>query len=144
MRFVDGDLYERSFETPAGHIDVLAEIVVTGSTFELRDIVVYPRDAVQLTVSPGELLGWARLAVTEIADEGFAELRVTGTRLTGAGPGRRLDLTIRRNREPGTKHTGGRCRPQRLGRRPRSAPLGRILAGRIDQGHTRCPPRQPR
>jgi hypothetical protein len=99
MSFVDGELYERSFDTPAGQIDVLAEIVVTGATVELRDVVVYPRDAVRLTVSPGELLGWARLAVAEIAEEGFAELRVTGTRLTGAGPGRRLDLTIRLRKE---------------------------------------------
>jgi len=75
---------------------VLAEIVITGSTIELRDIVVYPRDAVRLSVSPRELLGWARLAM---ADEGFAELRVTGTRLTGASPGRRLDLTIRLRKE---------------------------------------------
>ncbi len=99
MSFVDGELYERSFDTPAGQIDVLAEIVVTGATVELRDLVVYPRDVVRLTVSPGELLGWARLAVAEIAEEGFAELRVTGTRLTGASPGRRLDLTIRLRKE---------------------------------------------
>ena len=99
MSFDDGELYERSFDTPAGQIDVLAEIVITGLTIELRDIVVYPSVAVRLTVSPGELLGWARLAVAEIADEGFAELRVTGTRLTGASPGRRLDLTIRLRKE---------------------------------------------
>jgi hypothetical protein len=99
MSFADGELYERSFDTPAGQIDVLAEIVVTGLTIELRDIVVYPSGALRLTVSPGELLGWARLAVVEIADEGFAELRVTGTRLTGASPGRRLELTIRLRKE---------------------------------------------
>lgn len=99
MSFADGELHERSFDTPAGQIDVLAEIVITGLTIELRDIVVYPSGAVRLTVSPGELLGWARLAVAEIADEGFAELRVTGTRLTGASPGRRLDLTIRLRKE---------------------------------------------
>ena len=99
MSFADGELYERSFDTPAGQIDVLAEIVITESTIELRDIVVYPRDAIRLRVSPRELLGWARVAVAEIADEGFAELRVTGTRLTGASPGRRLDLTIRLRKE---------------------------------------------
>ena len=99
MSFADGELYERSFDTPAGQIDVLAEIVITGLTIELRDIGVYPSGAVRLTVSPGELLGWARLAVAEIADEGFAELRVTGTRLTGASPSRRLELTIRLRKE---------------------------------------------
>ena len=95
MSFVDGDLYERSFETPAGTVDVLAEIVVTGRRIELRDIAVYPRSSIRLTIPPSELLGWARLAVSELGDAGFDELRVTGTRLTGAGPGRRLDLTIR-------------------------------------------------
>lgn len=99
MRFIDGEFFERSFETPAGQIDVLAEIVVTGSTIELRDIVVYPRSAIRLTVSPGELVGWARLAVAEMAEAGFEQLRVTGIRLTGVSPGRRLDLTIRLRKE---------------------------------------------
>lgn len=99
MTFADGELYERSFETPAGTIDVLAEIVVTGRRIELRDIAVYPRGSVRLTVPPGELLAWARLALSELADAGFDELRVTGARLSGAGPGRRLDLTFRLRRE---------------------------------------------
>ena len=99
MSFVDGDLYERSFETPAGTIDVLAEIVVTGRRIDLRDIAVYPRSSIRLTVPPSELLGWARLALSELADAGFDELRVTGTRLTGVRPGRRLDLTFRLRKE---------------------------------------------
>ena len=90
MSFVDGGLYGRSFETPVGTI---------GPRIELRDFAVYPRGSVRLTVPPSELLGWARLARSELADAGFEELRVTGTRLTGAGPGRKLDLTIRLRRE---------------------------------------------
>jgi hypothetical protein len=46
VTFEDGALYERSFETPEGWVDLLAEI----------------------------------------ADAGFAEVRVTGTRLSGTGP----------------------------------------------------------
>ena len=99
MSFVDGELYERSFDTPASRIDVLAEIVIDGSTIELRDIAVYPRGAQRLAVAPGELLAWARLALAEMADAGFEQLRVTGTRLTGASPGRRVDLTIRLRKE---------------------------------------------
>ena len=38
MTFVDGDLYERSFETPAGRVDVLAAIVLHESQIELRDV----------------------------------------------------------------------------------------------------------
>ena len=99
MRFEDGELYERSFETPGGRIDVLAELVVRGLQIELRDIAVYPSGVVRSPVSPGELLAWARLALSEIASEGFDELRVTGTRLSGARPGRRVDLVIRLRRE---------------------------------------------
>lgn len=99
MTFEDGALYERAVETPAGWIDVLAEIVVLGDRLELRDIAVYPRSATPLEVSVSELLQWARLALDEIAAAGFEEVRVTGTRLSGARPGRRVDVVIRLPRE---------------------------------------------
>lgn len=99
MTFVDGELYERSFETPAGRVDVLAEIVVSGSRIELRDVAVYPRDANRLNIAPEELLGWARLAIEELIAAGFDELRVTGTRLSGVRRGRRIDFVIRLRRE---------------------------------------------
>ena len=99
MPFSTGDLYERSIELPVGVIDVLAEIVVVGSRIELRDISVYPRAVGSLSVAPAELLGWARLAFDELAAAGFDELVVTGTRLSGARPGRRVELRIRLRRE---------------------------------------------
>ena len=43
MSFVDGDLWERSFETAHGVVDVLAEVVLDGRRVELRDMAVYPR-----------------------------------------------------------------------------------------------------
>jgi hypothetical protein len=96
VTFVHGELYERSFETAGGTtIEVLAEIVVDGPRVELRDVAVYPRTAGRSSVSPAELLVWARLAVDEIRAAGFEELRVTGTRLSGATAGRRVDLVIR-------------------------------------------------
>jgi hypothetical protein len=95
VTFIDRDLYERSFETPAGPVDVLAEIVLHETQIELRDIAVYPSGGSHFTISPTELLGWARLAMLEIAEAGFDELLVTGTRLSGARPGRRVNLVIR-------------------------------------------------
>ncbi|MFN0091274.1 MAG: hypothetical protein ACKVWR_13560 [Acidimicrobiales bacterium] len=95
MAFATGDLYERSMETRAGAVDVLAEVVVDGTRIELRDIAVYPRNAGRLQVSTAELLGWARLALAELAAAGFEELHVTGTRLSGARRGRRVDVRIR-------------------------------------------------
>lgn len=99
MSFVEGELYERTIETPSGRIDVIAEIYLHGHQLELRDIAVYPNGAGRLAVSPAELLTWARFALAEIAEQGFKELRITGTRLSGAGPGRRVDLVIRLRRE---------------------------------------------
>ena len=99
MTFVDGDLYERSFETLAGRVDVLAEIVLHEYRIELRDIAVYPSGGIRFTIAPSELLGWARLAMIEMAEAGFDELLVTGTRLSGAHPGRSVNLVFRLRRE---------------------------------------------
>jgi hypothetical protein len=99
MIFRNGALYERTIETPTGAIDVLAEIVTDGARIELRDIAVYPRAAGHLVFEPSELLRWVRLALDELSQGGFEELRVTGTRLSGARRGRRVDILIRLQRK---------------------------------------------
>jgi hypothetical protein len=95
VTFAPGELFERWYETPDGTLDVLAEVVVDGSRLELRDIAVYPRSADRLDVRAERLLGWLRELENEARSAGFAELRITGTRLSGARPGRRVDVTIR-------------------------------------------------
>jgi hypothetical protein len=99
MTFNDGDLYERSFDTPTGRVEVLAEIAVSGSRIELRDIAVYPSGADRLSISLENALAWVRLALAELAVAGFEEVRVTGTRLSGARPGRRVDVVIQLQRD---------------------------------------------
>ena len=84
MSFVDGNLWERSFDTTDGVVDVLAEVVVDGRRVELRDMAVYPRAKGRMTVP-----------LAEVGAAGFEELRITGIRMSGAAPGRRVDLTIR-------------------------------------------------
>ena len=66
MTFDDGGLYERSFETPAGWIDVLAEVRISGTRLELRDVAFYPRGAFRLAVSSADLLRWVRLATAAL------------------------------------------------------------------------------
>ena len=78
---------------------MLAEIVADGTKIELRDIAVYPRGVGSLKVAPADLLRASRLALDELAEAGFEELRVTGTRLSGARRGRRVDLLIRLRQE---------------------------------------------
>ena len=95
MTFVSGDLFERSYETPDGAIvDVLAEIVVGGTRLELRDISIYPRRAGRLDLPVEHLVGWRRDLQNDVRATGFDELRITGTRLSGAQTGRRVDVTI--------------------------------------------------
>ena len=95
MSFVDGDLWERSFETANGVVDVLAEVVLDGRRVELRDMAVYPRAQPRLSVPVTEVARWLRAVAAEAREAGFDELRITGIRMSGATPGRRVDLTIR-------------------------------------------------
>jgi hypothetical protein len=100
MSFVDGDLWERSFETTSGVVDVLAEVVVDGSRVELRDVAVYPRAQPRLSVPVAEVAHWLKAVAAEAREAGFDELRFTGTRMSGATPGRRVDVTIRLEQGP--------------------------------------------
>ncbi len=95
----DGELFERTLDTSVGSIDVLAEVVIDGSTIELRDIAVYPRASARLTVPAPELLRQIRSTLQDLADAGFDRARITGTRLSGSAPGRTLDITIHLRQE---------------------------------------------
>ena len=92
--FVTGDLFERSFDTTAGRIDVLADVHITGRTIELRDIAVYPDGAEQLQVDLADLARSARTLLQELADAGFDRVVITGTRVSGARRGRRVHLDL--------------------------------------------------
>jgi hypothetical protein len=100
MSFVDGDLWERSFETANGVVDVLAEVVVDGRRVELRNLAVYPRGHPRLSVPVAEVARWLKAVAAEARQAGFDELRLTGVRMSGATPGRRVDLTIRLEKDP--------------------------------------------
>ena len=102
--FIHGELYERAFETRAGVVELLAEVVIDGSTLELRDLAVYPTASQRLHVSPAELLGAARQALQDAREQGFEVVKITATRLTGARPGRRVTLEIRLTKEPDERY----------------------------------------
>ena len=95
----DGELFERTLDTSVGSIDVLAEVVIDGSTIQLRDIAIYPRGSVRLTAPTSELLRQIRSSLQDLADVGFDRVRITGTRLSGSAPGRTLDITIHLRKE---------------------------------------------
>jgi hypothetical protein len=46
-------------------------------------------------VPVAEVARWLRAVAAEAREAGFDELRITGIRMSGATPGRRVDFTIR-------------------------------------------------
>lgn len=99
MTFASGELFERSYDAPHGTVDLLAEIMVDGVRLELREIAIYPRAVGRLEIPVEILVAWLRDLENEARDAGFDELRTTGTRLSGARTGRRIDVTIQLHRE---------------------------------------------
>jgi hypothetical protein len=92
-----GEWFERTFRTPKGAVDFLAETVVEGDTRILKDVVVYGRGPSVLTGLTKEALAARRQLVTEAKVWGFKMLRITGRRVLGsssANPGHTIDITI--------------------------------------------------
>lgn len=90
-----GGLFEQRFEVEGSVIELLAEVEIAGGTLHLRDIAIFPVGAERARIGPAALLRVLRRELLpEVRSYGFRTLRITGTRLSGAGPGRKVDLTI--------------------------------------------------
>lgn len=90
-----GDLFEAAVIVGSERVELLAEVEIDGPLLHLRDLAVYPAGAGVVSVGLVALLGAARSQLLPaIRAAGFDRLRVTGTRLSGASPGRIVDLTI--------------------------------------------------
>lgn len=96
-----GQLFERRFEVKGSSVELLAEVEITGATLHLRDIAIFPAGAERTTLGATAILRVLRRELLpEIRSHGFARLRITGTRLSGAGPGRKVDITIELSEGP--------------------------------------------
>jgi hypothetical protein len=92
-----GDLFEWTFETSKGPVDMLAEVVVEGVTIHLKDVTIFPRTAKPLTGLLREVLGARSQLAGEMRELGFERLRITGKRVatsSSANPGKEIDITI--------------------------------------------------
>lgn len=88
--------FERVFATQDGDVGLLGTVVVTGTTFELSDIAVYPISP------PGSLaigIAAVRAGLAELKDEiaqmGYDQMVITAIRVSGANPGKQVQLRIR-------------------------------------------------
>jgi hypothetical protein len=92
-----GDLFERSFQTSKGPVDLLAETVVEGDTLILKDVVVYGRSPSNLTGLTKEALAARTQLIEEAKALGFQKLKITGQRIpssSSGNPGHPIDITV--------------------------------------------------
>jgi len=86
------EMIYRAYESPKGTVEMLANARKDGSTLHLADIAVYPRGAKKLELGMRDLLLLKNQLLSEARAEGFSKVHITGTRLTGAKPGKHPDL----------------------------------------------------
>ena len=95
-----GELLEAHVEIEGIRIELLAVVQVSGTTVHLQDLAIYPAGVERATVGVAALLRAARRDLfPDLRAAGFDRLRITATRLSGANPGRTVDLTIDLTRE---------------------------------------------
>lgn len=94
-------LFEWAVDVGDVRIEVLAEVVVLGQVLHLGDIAIFPTGTGQTSVGAAALMrALRRELIPQIRAEGFRRLRITGIRLSGARPGRTLDITIDLTEDP--------------------------------------------
>jgi RHS repeat-associated protein len=94
LPFRSGDIILKEFQTSKGMLDVAAEVQVVGQTLHLKDIAVFPRGTEVLSLGTREVAALRNQLAQEARSFGFDQLRITGTRISGANPGKTVDTTI--------------------------------------------------
>ncbi len=89
-----GDLLHRSFQTPQGEVEILAEIVVEDTAIHLDDVAIYPKGTDRLELGLHEVLAIRNALANELRQQGFDRLRISGMRYSGARPGKLVNLVI--------------------------------------------------
>jgi RHS repeat-associated protein len=92
--FSSGEIIVQEFTTSKGTIEMAAEAVIDGSTLHLKEIAVYPRGAEAFELGTREVIALRNQLAAQARGMGFETLRITGTRLTGANPGKIVDVII--------------------------------------------------
>lgn len=91
---LSGEIITREFATTKGTIEMAAEIAIKGKQLHLKDIAIYPKGEKILNMGTKAMVALKDVLAKEAKELGFSELRITGTRLSGANPGKVVDITI--------------------------------------------------
>ncbi len=92
--FKSGEIITREFASSGGPVEMAAEAIINGRSLHLKDIAVFPKGAEKLDIGLKEVMRLRGQLADEVARMGFDSLRITGRRLTGANPGKAVDMTI--------------------------------------------------
>lgn len=84
--------YQRFFDLSTGRVGVMADIHVEGDLIELRDLILYPIGVEKLEIGVRQLLFMRRQIEIDIRGMGYARLRITADRISGANPSRAVHL----------------------------------------------------
>lgn len=89
------ELFQWSVVVDGQAIEVLAERRQVGDVIHLEDIAVYPASGASATVGASAVLAAARRELPkQFQGSGASSLADRGTRVTGASPGRTVEITI--------------------------------------------------
>lgn len=75
-------------------MDLAAEVQISGRSLHLKDVSVFPRNVDKLSLGAREVATLCNQLAAEAKALGFTELRIIGTRITGANPGKQVDLLV--------------------------------------------------
>jgi hypothetical protein len=89
------ELFEWSVVVDGEEIEILAERRQVGDVIYLEDIAVYPASGASVTVGAAAVLRAARRELPkQFKGSGASSLVIRGTRVTGANPGRTVEITV--------------------------------------------------
>jgi hypothetical protein len=90
----NGDLIHREYKTASGIVEILGEARVRGDVLKIKDIAIYPKGADKLQLSPKEINDIKNQLINEVSSQGYRRLRITGHRVSGANPGKNINIKL--------------------------------------------------
>jgi RHS repeat-associated protein len=88
-----GDIIEEIVQTPQGPVKIVGEAVVEGTQLTIKNISVFSAETGErLNVGVGNMLKAVRPLFDGLKEAGYSTVRIVGDRLSGATPGRAVDI----------------------------------------------------
>jgi RHS repeat-associated protein len=90
-----GGVIDRVFQTSSGPVRVYAEVVAEGQTAVIKDVAIYPAASeTGLQVGYTQMRQGLNGVLSDLKAQGFTQARIEAYRVSGAVPGRTMNLTV--------------------------------------------------